>query len=137
MRILVIDGQGGGLGKQIVSSLKSNFENVEVVAVGTNSLATAAMLKAGADRSATGENPVKVCARSADIIIGPVGIVIADSMLGEVTSEMALAVSQSSASRILIPVNLCDNYVVGVQDLSISTLVQGVVERVRALVSNR
>ncbi len=134
MKILVIDGQGGGLGKQIVSSLRSSFENIEIIAVGTNSLATAAMLKAGADRSATGENPVKVCARSADIIIGPVGIVIADSMLGEVTADMALAVSQSSASRILIPVNLCDNYVVGVQDLSLSTLVQGVVERVRTLI---
>ena len=134
MKILVIDGQGGGLGKQIVSSLRSSFENIEIIAVGTNSLATAAMLKAGADRSATGENPVKVCARSADIIIGPVGIVNADSMLGEVTADMALAVSQSSASRILIPVNLCDNYVVGVQDLSLSTLVQSVVERVRTLI---
>lgn len=134
MRVVVIDGQGGGLGKQIVSALKSSFENIEVIAIGTNSLATAAMLKAGADKSATGENPVKVASRSADIIIGPVGIVIADSMLGEITPEMALAIGRSNASRILIPVNLCDNYVVGIKDLSMATLVQGVIERVRTLI---
>lgn len=128
MNILVIDGQGGGLGRQIVSEIKKRFPLYTVTAVGTNSIATSAMLKAGADRSATGENPVVVAARSADVIIGPIGIVIADSMLGEVTEKMAVAVAQSRARRILVPINLCDNYVVGVNDLTLSHMVECVLE---------
>ena len=112
MKVLVIDGQGGGLGRQVVSAIKANFPDYEVIAIGTNSIATAAMLKAGADKSATGENPVVVCSKSADVIIGPIGIVIADSMLGEITEKMAVAVAKSRARRILVPVNLCDNFVV-------------------------
>lgn len=128
MNILVIDGQGGGLGRQIVSEIKKRFPLYKVTAVGTNSVATSAMLKAGADNSATGENPVVVASRGADVIIGPVGIVIADSMLGEITEKMAVAVAQSRARRILVPVNLCDNYVVGVNDLSLSHMVECVIE---------
>ena len=124
MKVLVIDGQGGGLGRQVVSAIKANFPDYEVIAIGTNSIATAAMLKAGADKSATGENPVVVCAKSADVIIGPIGIVIADSMLGEITEKMAVAVAKSRARRILVPVNLCDNFVVGVEDSSISAMVE-------------
>ena len=133
MNILVIDAQGGGIGKQIVSAVRSGVPGAVVTAVGTNSAAAAAMLKAGADRAATGENAVIVCCRSAEIIIGPVGIVIADSLLGEITPAMALAVGQSGAKRILIPVNHCDNIIVGVQDLNIGKLVQGAVEQVRAI----
>ncbi len=128
MKVLVIDGQGGGLGRQLVSAIKASYPKYEVIAVGTNSVATAAMLKAGADRSATGENPVVVCSRSADVIIGPIGIVIADSMLGEITEKMAVAVAQSRARRILVPVNLCDNHVVGVKDVSLSQMVDCVVK---------
>lgn len=124
MKVLVIDGQGGGLGRQVVSAIKANFPDYEVIAIGTNSIATAAMLKAGADKSATGENPVVVCSKSADVIIGPIGIVIADSMLGEITEKMAVAVAKSRARRILVPVNLCDNFVVGVEDSSISAMVE-------------
>lgn len=124
MRVLVIDGQGGGLGRQVVSAIKANFPDYEVIAIGTNSIATAAMLKAGADKSATGENPVVVCSKKADVIIGPIGIVIADSMLGEITEKMAVAVAKSRARRILVPVNLCDNFVVGVEDSSLSTMVE-------------
>ena len=124
MRVLVIDGQGGGLGRQVVSAIKANFPDYEVIAIGTNSIATAAMLKAGADKSATGENPVVVCSKNADVIIGPIGIVIADSMLGEITEKMAVAVAKSRARRILVPVNLCDNFVVGVEDSSLSTMVE-------------
>ena len=91
------------------------------------------MLKAGADQGATGENPVIVASRTADVIIGPIGIVIADSMIGEVSPAMALAVCQSRAKRILIPVNHCDNIVVGVADLSLSRLIQEVVDRIREL----
>ena len=91
------------------------------------------MLKAGADQGATGENSVIVACRTADIIIGPIGIVIADSMIGEISPAMALAVCQSRAKRILIPVNHCDNIVVGVSDLRLGSLIREVVERIGAL----
>lgn len=127
MKILVIDAQGGGIGRQLVSAIKENMPSASVIAVGTNTVATAAMLKAGADNAATGENAVVVNSRKADIIIGPIGIVIADAMLGEITSCMANAVAQSNAKRILIPVNHCDNIVVGVADLNIGKLIQAVI----------
>ena len=130
-KILVIDAQGGGIGKQIISALKKSSPQQWITAVGTNNMATAAMLKAGADEAATGENAVIVCARRADLIIGPVGIVIADSMLGEITPRMAAAVGQSDAERLLIPVNHCSNYLVGVPDLSMGQLIEAVVREVR------
>ena len=134
MNILVIDAQGGGIGKQIVSALKKRYPEQYITAVGTNSLATSAMLKAGADVAATGENRVIVCSRKADVIIGPVGIVIADALLGEITAAMATAVGRSQAKRILVPVNHCDNYIVGVTDLSMTKLVDGVVTEVGKLI---
>lgn len=133
MNILVIDAQGGGIGKQIVSALKKRYPEQYITAVGTNSLATSSMLKAGADAAATGENPVIVCSRRADVIIGPVGIVIADALLGEITAAMSAAVGQSPAKRILVPVNHCDNYIVGVTDLSMAKLIEGVVAEVGKL----
>ena len=133
MNILVVDAQGGGIGKQLVAAIKQNIPGAAVTAVGTNSAATSAMLKAGADRAATGENAVVVGARSADIIAGPVGIVIADSLLGETTPAMAAAIGQSRAKRILIPVNHCDNIIAGVPDLSVAALVQNAVDRISAL----
>lgn len=134
MKVLVIDGQGGGLGRQLVSAVKSRYPDVEVLAVGTNSAATNAMLKAGADQAATGENSVAVASERADVIMGPVGIVIADSMLGEITPRMAVSVGQSRAKRILLPVNLCDNIVVGVSDLSMSKRVESAVEALADLI---
>ena len=134
MNILVIDAQGGGIGKQIVSALKKRYPEQYITAVGTNSLATSAMLKAGADVAATGENPVIVCSRKAAVIVGPVGIVIADALLGEITAAMATAVGRSQAKRILVPVNHCDNYIVGVTDLSMTKLVDGVVTEVGKLI---
>lgn len=128
MKVLIIDGQGGGLGRQLVSAVKGYDQNIEVLGVGTNSVATNAMLRAGADQAATGENSVVVASTRADVIMGPVGIVIADSMLGEITPRMAVAVGQSSAKRILIPVNLCDNIVVGVSDASMGENVQNAIE---------
>ena len=136
MNILVIDAQGGGIGKQIVSALKKRYPEQYITAVGTNSLATSSMLKAGADAAATGENPVIVCSRRADVIIGPVGIVIADALLGEITAAMAAAVGQSPAKRILVPVNHCDNYIVGVTDLSMAKLIEGVVAEVGKLLES-
>ena len=134
MNVLVIDGQGGQLGGQIIKSLKSNFAEMDVTAVGTNATATAAMLKAGASRGATGENPVVVACRKADIIIGPIGIVIADAMFGEITPQMAVAVGQADATRILLPVNKCDNLVAGVNDVSMNTLIEDVISRVKVLI---
>ena len=133
MNILVIDAQGGGLGRQAVAAIKQNFPDYEITAVGTNSAAATAMLKAGADHTATGEKAVIVGCRRADVIVGPVGIVIADALYGEITPNMALAVGQSRAKRILIPVNHCDNIIAGVPDLTLSRLVESVVEQLRAL----
>ena len=124
MKILVIDAQGGGLGKQLITRIKKDMPELTVMAVGTNTTATAAMLKAGADEAATGENAVIVASRKADIIIGPIGMVIADAMLGEITPKMALAVAQSDAIRIIIPFSNCDNYVAGVSDFGISRLTE-------------
>lgn len=97
MNVLVIDGQGGGLGRQLVAALSVQCPDIRLVAVGTNSVAAQAMHKAGAQRAATGENAVVVNCRNADIIVGPIGIVIADALLGEITPAMATAVCQSSA----------------------------------------
>ncbi len=133
MRILIIDGQGGGLGRQLVSAVKEKCPEAEVLAVGTNSTATGAMLRAGADQAATGENAVLVACRKADVIIGPIGIVIADSMLGEITPAMAAAVGKSPARRILLPVNQCDNLVVGAADLSMADKVREAAELLRGL----
>lgn len=135
MNILVIDAQGGGIGRQLVSAVKKRFPTAQVTAVGANSAATSAMLKAGADRAATGENAVIVGCRQAQVILGPIGIVIADALWGEITPKMALAVAQSPAKRVLIPVNHCDNLVVGVADLNVSRLVEEAVEIVNNLCS--
>lgn len=125
MKILVIDAQGGGIGKQIIAAIrKKNYQNVTVTAVGTNSVATGNMLKAGADIAVTGENPVIVNSRNADVIIGPIGIVIADALYGEITPKMAQAIAQSPARRLLLPVNKCDNIIIGVDDLSLSHLIE-------------
>ncbi|EGG84990.1 hypothetical protein HMPREF9477_00389 [Lachnospiraceae bacterium 2_1_46FAA] len=128
MKVLIIDAQGGGMGKQLVSAIKQEFPAAEITAVGTNSMATSNMLKAGADHAATGENAVVVGCRRAEIIIGPVGIAIADSMYGEITSKMAEAVGQSEARKLLIPMNHCNNIIVGVGNTSMSFLIASVVE---------
>lgn len=134
-KVLVIDGQGGGLGRQLVSALAAACPEAELTAVGTNSLAANAMLKAGASRAATGENSVVVNCRHADIIVGPIGIVIADALLGEITPAMAAAVCQSGAKRVLVPINHCENYVVGVPDQPVSQLVAAAAQKVKELCS--
>ena len=134
-KVLVIDGQGGGLGRQLVSALAAACPEAELTAVGTNSLAANAMLKAGASRAATGENAVVVNCRRADVIVGPIGIVIADALLGEITPVMAAAVCQSGAKRVLVPINHCENYVVGVPDQPVSQLVAAAAQKVKELCS--
>ena len=116
IRILVIDGMGGGIGKAIIEHLKKGIEGVELVAVGTNSIATSAMLKAGADYGATGENAVLHNCGKADFIIGVTGIAIANSLHGEISPKMAEAVSTSSAHKILIPIDKCNVTVLGVAE---------------------
>lgn len=134
-KVLVIDGQGGGLGRQLVSALAAACPEAELTAVGTNSLAANAMLKAGASRAATGENAVVVNCRRVDVIVGPIGIVIADALLGEITPAMAAAVCQSGAKRVLVPINHCENYVVGVPDQPVSQLVAAAAQKVKELCS--
>ncbi|MBR5537237.1 MAG: DUF3842 family protein [Clostridia bacterium] len=123
MTVLIVDGQGGRLGKQLVKEVLERFPQQEVLAVGTNSMATESMLKAGAPRAATGENAVAVACRKADVILGPVGIVIADALLGEVTPAMAKAVGQSDAIRILLPSDKCSTMVAGVGNQTMSALI--------------
>ena len=131
--IPVIDGQGGMLGKQMVEAVRKLIPDAEITAVGTNTMATAAMLKAGADRGATGENSVIVCSKTADIIVGPVGIVIADSLLGEITADMAAAVGRSQAYKILLPVNKCNNIIIGVKGKSTSELIGEAIEKIEEI----
>ena len=134
MNILVIDGQGGQLGGQLIKSLKINFKDLNITAVGTNATATATMLKAGANQASTGENPVIVACRKADIIIGPIGIVIADALFGEITPKMTVAIGQSDAVRILLPVNKCTNLVAGVSDLNMTTIIDDMISKVKGLI---
>lgn len=129
MKVLVIDGQGGGLGKQLVAALKE-VEGIEIIAVGTNSTATGVMLKAGAAEAATGENAVVVACRSADVITGPVGIIAADSLLGEITPVMAAAVAQSRARKVLIPMNKCDIFITGCSSKPMASYVKEAVEQI-------
>ena len=133
--ILVIDGQGGGIGKQLVARLREQLPDAVISVVGANCSATNAMLKAGANSGATGENAVVVGCRRAAVIAGPVGIVIADSLGGEITPAMAVAVAQSPARRVLLPFNHCDNIIVGVADYNVGRLVQCAVDEIVAIFS--
>ena len=129
MTVLIVDGQGGRLGRQLVKEVLERFPEQDVLAVGTNSMATESMLKAGAPRAATGENAVVVACRKADVILGPMGMVIADALLGEVTPEMAKAVGQSDATRILLPSDKCNTLVAGVGGQGMSALIQDAMDK--------
>lgn len=131
MRIAVIDGQGGGIGKLIVERLKAELPSgVEIIALGTNALATSAMLKAGADLGASGENAIIFNAGKVDLILGPIGIILADSMMGELTPAMARAIASSPAPKILIPLNKCGVEIVGNASDPLPELVKMMVEKV-------
>ena len=130
MRVLVIDGQGGNMGRQLIKSIAERFPDAQIHAVGTNSAATANMLKNSGITAATGENAVKVGCRNADIIVGPVGIVLADALMGEVTPAMACAVGQSSAVRVLIPMNRCETLIAGVNNMSTSDLIADALNKI-------
>jgi hypothetical protein len=134
MEVLVIDAQGGGIGRQLIIGLKAVKPDIKITAVGTNTLATSAMLKAGADQGATGENAVVVCAARADLIVGPIGIVIADSMLGEVTAKMAHAVGSSRAKRILIPFQNCNTWIVGIDEVNTKKLMDSAINAIVSMI---
>ena len=135
MKILVVDGQGGGVGRQLAAQIKETFPDVQLMAIGTNTIATSAMLKGGADTAATGENAVLVAARKADVIVGPLGIVVADSLGGEISPAMANAVAQSNAKRILIPFKHCENVIVGVSDYTLGHLIQQAIDELRKIIA--
>ena len=134
--ILVIDAQGGGLGKQLITRIRKELPDVHITAVGTNSIATERMLKGGAKTAATGENALIVACRTADVIIGPIGIAMADSLMGEISPAMAHAVSASRGERILIPMNMCDTYVAGV-NASSSVIVEDAMEHLRDIIGGK
>ena len=136
MNILIIDGQGGQLGAQLVKSIMPRFPDAKITVVGTNAVATSAMLKAGAKNAATGENPVVVACRKADVIIGPVGIVITDSLMGEITDKMAVAIARADAVRILIPINKCDNLIAGVTNLNAGALIDDAISKLHRIAEN-
>ena len=129
MTILVLDGQGGRLGSQLVKEICARFPGADLLAVGTNSMATERMLKAGAARAATGENAVVVACRKADVIVGPIGMVIADALLGEVTPQMAKAVGQSDAVRILLPSDKCETLIAGIGGQSMNDLIRDAMDK--------
>ncbi len=130
MRICVIDGQGGGIGSVIIKKLKETFrESVEIIALGTNAIATAQMLKAGANRGASGENAIVRTVAQADVVAGSIGIVLAHAMMGEVTPRMAEAVAASPARKLLIPLTQEDIEIVGLPPTPLPPLVEALIEK--------
>ena len=127
MEIVVVDGQGGGIGSSVIEILKKEIGDIFIVAIGTNSAATNRMKKAGADVVATGENAIVYNAKNAKIIVGPIGFVIANSMYGEVSSKMAEAISSSEAIKYFIPVSKCSGHVLGVESKSIQEYIKELV----------
>ena len=130
MNVIVIDGQGGNIGKELVKGIKDKYPECYVRAIGTNSAATSNMLKAGADEAATGENAVIVGCRNADVIVGPIGIVVPDALLGEVSTQMAQAVSRSDAQKVLVPLNKCDLLISGTAKKSTKELLDDAIKMV-------
>jgi len=135
VRIAVIDGQGGGIGRHIVEKLRREFsEDVEILAIGTNSMATSVMLKAGANEGATGENAVIFNAGRVDLIVGPLSVMFPNSMLGEMTTGMAEAVSSSPAKKILIPLTRSGVEMVGIRPEPLPHMIEELIIRVKAAV---
>ncbi len=132
MKIAVIDGQGGGIGKAIVEKMRKELpEDIEIVALGTNALAAALMMKAGANEGASGENAIAINAMRVDIIVGTIGIIAANSMMGELTPLMAKAIAESPAKKILIPMNRCNIEVVGGKGEPLPHQIENVIKAIK------
>ena len=133
MRILVIDGQGGGIGRSLVELLVKNFPDAEVGATGTNSIATETMMKGGPSFAATGESAILFNAAEADVIIGPAGIIMANALHGEISPAIAMAVSSSKAKVVLIPMNHCRAYIAGVEEKKVAEYLQDAMDIIRKI----
>ena len=131
MNLLIIDGQGGGIGKTLTEQIKAAFPSYIITAAGTNALATSAMMKAGADLGATGENAIIYNCQHADIILGPIGIILANSLLGEVSPSIASAVASSKAKKILIPITKCNTHIVGIENKTLNKYIEEAVKAVK------
>ena len=130
MTIIVLDGQGGGIGRALVAAIAPMLpQDAELLCVGPNAMATAAMLKAGAQRGATGENAVRWAAAHADVLVAPIALVLKDSMMGEVTGDMAACVGASRAVKVLVPTQRCGTQVAGVNAMSMQQLVEDAASR--------
>lgn len=134
--IAVIDGQGGGLGRAVIERIRQENLPIRIIALGTNSTATFNMLKAGADEGATGENAISVNARKVDLIIGPIAIIIADSLMGELTSRMAEAVSSSDAFKLLIPSTRCNVKVIGTKESSMQAYLDELINEIKEYIGH-
>jgi len=140
LRVVVIDGMGGGIGSQVISQLRGVLDpaaQLEILALGTNSAATTNMVRAGASKGATGENAICYCVREADIIIGPLGIIIPNGMLGEITPAMATAIVASPATKFLLPINQPHVVLVGINESPLTTLLRDLVKRVQQELAGR
>ena len=138
MRIAVIDGQGGGVGRAVIEKLCPLLgTDVELIALGTNAIATSAMLRAGAHMGATGENAIVYNAARVDLIIGPIGIVIPNAMLGECTPNMAANIAQSPAHKVLIPFNKCNLELAGLCEQPLSELIDDAITLIMRRLSAR
>ncbi len=138
MKIAVIDGMGGGIGSQAVERLKSlNNSEIEIIALGTNSQATANMLKSGAHEGATGENAISWMCQKVDVIIGPLAIIAANSMMGEISPKMSEAIASSSAKKLLLPVSKCNIDVIGLESLQFKTIFNELTIKIKKMLEER
>ena len=137
MKIAVIDGMGGGIGSQVIERLRSlNNNDLEIIALGTNSQATANMLKSGAHEGATGENAIARTCQKADVIIGPLAIIAANSMMGEISPKISEAIASSPARKLLLPVSKCNIEIIGLESLQFKTLFNELILNVKNKIEN-
>ncbi len=135
MRIAVVDGQGGGIGRAIVERIRKEFPGITITALGTNATATGQMLRAGADEGATGENAIVHNMQHVDVVMGVIGILNANSMMGELSPAMAVAIGGSHTYKILLPINRCHIHVVSVKDIPLSVHLDNAVEALREYIA--
>lgn len=131
-KIAVVDGMGGGIGSQLITQLRYELKNqVEIIALGTNSTATSSMLRSGADMGATGENAIRVNTAKADYILGPLGIILPDALMGEITQQIACNILSSPGKKILLPISQKHVEIVGLENRPINTIVKDAVKCIK------